>query len=166
MPGTLPVLSDPGHRAELGRGLGAAGVGLVVLDPLYLCLGRGPDPASPANLFEVGPVLARAAEACLSAGATPVLVHHTLKRGRGHAGGGPDLDNLAYVGAAEFARQWPLLSRHKPYRPGTGRHELVLRSGGVAGQPGEASLTVDEGAAMPTGCGRSSCGCGFDPGVT
>jgi replicative DNA helicase len=147
-PDGLPRLSDPGDREELRRGLAEAGVEVVVIDPLYLCLLGGGERAAASNLYEVGPLLLRASDACLDAGATPVLVHHAIKAAPRKAGGGDplDLEDLAFAGVGEFARQWLLLSRSSPYRPGTGSHGLTLAVGGSAGHSAVYSVTIEEGA--------------------
>jgi hypothetical protein len=56
-------------------------------------------PAAATNLYEVGPLPLRAANACLDAGATPVLVHHADEAAPKKAdGGGPlDLEDPAYA---------------------------------------------------------------------
>jgi DNA-binding transcriptional ArsR family regulator len=102
----------------------------------------------------MGEVLGKITEACLTAGATPVFAHHTVK----HAGKKPgrngtlyqtyepaELGDLAFAGFAEFARQWLLIARREDYEPGTGLHRLWLTTGGSAGFNGCDALDVDEG---------------------
>jgi replicative DNA helicase len=149
----LPRLDSPADLRRLGDYLDGERVGVAIIDPLYLCLlgaGRG---ASASNLYEVGPVLMRAAAACLDAGATPVLVHHSTKSGgkKAETGSVPDLDDLAFAGVGEFARQWMLLGRREPYRPGSGRHRLTMNAGGSSGHSGLWSVDIDEG--VPGGAG-------------
>jgi len=89
-------------------------VKVAIIDPLYLCLMGGADRASANNLYEVGPVLFKAAKACLLAGATPVFLHHATKSAKKNAE--PlDLEDLAWAGIGEFARQWLLLNRREPF---------------------------------------------------
>jgi hypothetical protein len=146
-PDGLPCLSDAGDREQLQRGLADAGVEVVIIDPLYLCLLGGGERAAASTLYEVGPLLLRAARACLDAGATPLFLHHATKTEAKKADGEHlDLDDLAFAGIGEFARQWLLLGRRTPYRPGTGSHALTLAVGGSAGHSAIWRLDIDEGA--------------------
>jgi replicative DNA helicase len=146
-PDGLPCLSDLEDRERLRQGLAGAGVGVAVIDPLYLCLLGGGERAAASNLYEVGPLLLRAASACLDAGSTPLLVHHATKAAVKKADGEPlDLDDLAFAGVGEFARQWLLVSRRRPYQPGTGSHALTLAVGGSAGHSAVWHLDIEEGA--------------------
>lgn len=140
---TLPRLGSAADRKELRCLIRDEGVEVVIVDPLYLCLG-GDRPVAASNLFEVGPVLARFADACRRAGATPVLVHHATKPT--HSKRSPmTLNDLAFAGVAEFARQWVLVGRAAEYQPGSGVHDLSLSIGGSAGHSSRWSVRVDEG---------------------
>lgn len=148
----LPRLADEQELAELTKALLARKIEVVVIDPLYLCLFSGSQNLSATNLYEVGPLLRRAAQACLDAGATPIFVHHTTKGSetRGAKAAEPlELGHLAFAGVAEYARQWLLLSRSQRYKPGSGRHDLVMSVGGSAGHSGCWSVAIREGA-----CGK------------
>jgi RecA-family ATPase len=156
----LPRLWDEADVKQLRAFLEAKKIDVVFVDSLYLCLLSGQLSASASNLYATGPVLRRAAKACLAAGATPVFLHHTTKivnrarsqskKNGGRSGGiaeiePPDLDDLAFTGPAEAARQWLLLARSEPYDSGSGRHDLVMAVGGSAGHSSNWSLRVDEG---------------------
>src|SRR5262249_50244043 len=110
----LPQLTRDRDVARLRRYVEDNGGGVVIPAPLYLAMtGLA---LSAANFFAVGPLLRRCAQACLEAGATPILVHHTGKTAgmqRASAGQPLELTDLAYAGFAEFARQWVLVSRRE-----------------------------------------------------
>lgn len=149
----LPMLSDPTQLAALSAAIREKGVEVVIIDPLYLCLiGTGID-VNAANLFQMGPLLRSVAAACLDAGATPILVHH-LRKNRDDPLGPPELEDLAFAGVVEFARQWLLIGRRTPYVPGSGRHEIWLNYGGSAGHGGSWALDVEEGVADHNLAGR------------
>ena len=140
---TLPRLGSAADRNELRHLVRDNGIGVVIVDPLYLCMG-GDRPVAASNLYEVGPVLAQFADASRRAGATPVFVHHTVKATsakRTTVG----LSDLAFAGVAEFARQWLLVGRAAEYVPGSGVHDLSLSIGGSAGHSSRWAVRVDEG---------------------
>lgn len=143
----LPRLSHKGDLAQLQDILSEHGIAVLFIDPLYLCLLDSNARASASNLFDVGPLLRRAANACRAAGTTLVLVHHTVKGASQNTKRGSvlGLEHLAYAGIGEFARQWLLVSRLEPYQPGSGRHQLMLIVEGSAGHSGAWKLDVDEG---------------------
>lgn len=145
---TLPRFQDSQYRAGLTEMLRENKVKVVIIDPLYLCLLDGAKGASASNLYEIGPLLLRASKACLRAGATPIFVHHATKGGTKRVAGTEepmDLDDLAFSGIGEFARQWLLVRRAEPYTPGTGEHDLILSAGGSAGHSGCWRLVISEG---------------------
>src|SRR5262249_47633910 len=70
----------------------------------------------------------------LDVGCTPILLHH-FKITRQDPLAEPQLEDMAYSGVQEFARQWILLGRRAPFDPEDpeGRHKLWLSAGGSAG---------------------------------
>lgn len=137
----LPRLGDPSHMKALGQFLKDDEIEVLFVDPAYLTMPG----ADAGNLLIQGELLRNITETCRDVGATLVLLHHT-KRGRITEQFTPfDLDDLAWAGFAEFARQWILLSRRSLYVPGTGHHELWLSIGGSAGHGGLWGLDIDEG---------------------
>ncbi len=137
----LPRFGSAADRTELRHLIRAKGVEVVIVDPLSLCLG---DDRPAANPYEVGPVLARFADTCQRAGATPVFVHHANKTSSSKRIA-IALGDLAYSGIAEFARQWLLVGRTAEYEPGSGVHDLSLSIGGSAGHSSRWSVRIDEG---------------------
>lgn len=152
----LPRLGRKVDLAALHAFLKGRGVGVVVVDPLHLALGEGVGGVSTGSLFEVGPLLQKAAHACLTAGATPVFVHHTDEAASKDTYGGPsDLSHLADGAVSAFARQWLLVHRRKPYRRGSGAHALVLTAEGNSGHSGCWHADVREGISNENSAGRS-----------
>jgi DNA primase catalytic core len=151
---TLPQLANADHLARLHAGLVRDRVEVLIIDPLYLSLLAGVKPGTlkAENLFDMGPLLQSVTRIALDAGATPLFAHHSRK-GTGSTGARHqkeaeplDLDDLAFAGVAEFARQWLLVSRRQVYEPGTGHHELWLTAGGSFGHGGLWALDIEEGA--------------------
>ncbi len=86
-------------------------------------------------------------EVCRERGAMLSVVHHTHRRKDNHAP--VNLDDIAFAGYKEWARQWILIGRSSPYdppEPGESRlHNLWLTIGGSAGHSSLHGLTIDEG---------------------
>jgi hypothetical protein len=139
----LPQLANPDHLTDLARILDEHKIEVFILDPSYLALlsGAGRNGPDVANLNDMGPHYSRIAKTCLSVGCTPMLIMHA-KKGRSQEA--PDLDDLTYAGAAEFARQWLLLARREAYK-GDGIHRLWLNVGGSAGHSFLGHIDIDEG---------------------
>jgi hypothetical protein len=136
----LPRMNQPGHIDALRRQLTGDGIEVVVIDPAYLALPSNDQ----GNLFVVGEMLSELSEACRECGTTLILCHHT-KRGIINPFDPPELEDIAWAGYQEFARQWLLLSRREKYEPGTGEHRLWLSAGGSAGHGGLWGLDIAEG---------------------
>ncbi len=117
---------------------------VVIFDPLYLSMCGIGDGAS--NMFKVGALLRPIAEACIKAGATPIFVHHNTK-GNSKNYEPPELEDMAWAGFAEFARQWLLIGRRELYEIGSGVHKLWMNIGSSAGFNGCYGVDVEEGTA-------------------
>jgi hypothetical protein len=146
----LPRFDNPQHLAGLERMLRETGCKVLIIDPAYLAM-PGTDAA---NLFIQGTLLRQISDLCQRNGVGLILAHHTRKKGRVRNSSDydpPELDDMAWAGFSEFARQWLLIGRRGAYEPGTGEHKLWLSVGGSAGHSGLWAVNVDEG---PSGAPR------------
>ena len=138
----LPRFNEHSDLKQLENIIKAEGLGLVVLDPAYLCMSLA-DGAS--NLFAVGEKLQTLTELSQATGCTIILCHHT-KKGRIDPFEPPELEDISWSGFPEWARQWLLFGRRGKYDPEVGgHHELWLNYGGSAGHSGLWALNIDEG---------------------
>jgi 5S rRNA maturation endonuclease (ribonuclease M5) len=141
------IISPDIPRAELSDHLEALekfirhdGIEILAIDPAYMSL-PGDDAG---NLFKQGTMLRELAAVCTRAGATLILAHHT-KKNIADPFKPPELEDIAWSGFQEFARQWWMLARREPYQPGTGDHKLWLSVGGSAGHSALWALNIAEG---------------------
>jgi hypothetical protein len=151
----FPRLDSDSRLSRLSNYVRSRGLKVLVLDPLYLILGLRGEGVAPGDLFAMGDLLARAADVCLSAGCTPIFVHHfnrssSYKRRKPTDPGRrlwdpPDLFDLSQAGPAEYFRQWVLVGRRRPFDPDIGLHELWLNVGGSAGFSGLWAVNILEG---------------------
>jgi hypothetical protein len=145
----LPSLDDAAHLNAVERMIEETQCEVLFVDPLYLCL-SGVDAG---NVFIQGGKLRPIGDACQRHGVTLLMVHHTRKQAKTQSRTNcppPELDDIAWAGFAEFARQWLLVGRREEYVPGTGEHRLWANVGGSAGHSGLWALDVEEGiAGMP-----------------
>jgi len=154
----MPQLSNQLQLKELGKKIQDLGVEVLILDPLYLGLLAGSKNKNASNLFDMGPLFAQVTHACQDAGAqTLIFVHHTHK----HSDNArklfdpPELEDLAFAGAQEFARQWMMIGRRAQFESGSGRHQLWMNIGGSAGHSGCYAIDIEEGIPGPDFSGRS-----------
>ena len=146
----VPKFSDESDLKALAYYIRQHHLEVVIIDPLYLCALAGSKSGDASNMYHMGPLFRQAAEACLTAGATPIFVHHSRKapnspKDKWSKFAPPDLDDLAFAGISEFARQWLLLSRREAYVPHEGVHRLWMSVGGSAFGGRIHGLTVEEG---------------------
>jgi hypothetical protein len=142
----LPQLANATHLSALKRAVVKHGIQVLLIDPMYLCLLAGCEGLRAENFYHTGPLLMGVCRLCLGEGCTPLFVHH-FKTGRQEPYGEPGLEDLAYSGIKEYARQWVLLGRREKYVPGSGEHRLWMSVGGSAGHTGLWGLDVGEGVA-------------------
>src|SRR5260370_32231712 len=114
----LPSLANPLHLEALRDGLGQHEIDVAIIEPLYIALlsGVGAKGLEASNIFDMGPLLRAVAQTCLSVNCTPILAHHSVKRLP--AVGEPlELEDLAFAGLHDVARQWLRSNRREPVDP-------------------------------------------------
>ncbi len=142
----LPKLARQDHLDALAKMIRDNGVKVCFVDPAYLCLMGGPSEANLAsNVFAMGSLLSGLSDVGRDTESTIVLVHHTRKQDRTKPFEVPELDDLAFAGFGEWARQWLLLNRRERYDGESGEHRLWLNVGGSAGHSGTWALDIREG---------------------
>jgi hypothetical protein len=140
---TIPQIADPQHLHALREFCEADELDTLILDPTYLMLDGG----DAGNLFIQGRMLRNLNNLCQQIGVTLLIVHHNRKTREQGIGkyDPPELEDIAWAGFQEFARQWLLLGRRSPYEDGSGTHDLWLRVGGSVGFSSLWGLDIDEG---------------------
>jgi len=140
---SLPRFENAAHIEALKQFILDDALEVVVLDPAYLCM-RGTDAG---NLFLQGEQLRNVNQVCTDTGCTMILAHHTAKRRGAHLEvfDPPELEDIAWSGFQEWARQWALVGRREKYEPGTGEHRLWMHVGGSAGHSALWALDIAEG---------------------
>jgi hypothetical protein len=143
----VPRVANPDHLEALEDFLQVNAIEAVFLDPAYLMLsGDGAE-----NLMKQGDLLGRLSEVCRRNHATMTLCHHTKKTAKpiDDLYSPPELEDIAWSGFQEFARQWWLIGRRERYEPGSGNHKLWLNLGGSAGHSALWAVDIDEGEYRP-----------------
>lgn len=137
----LPQVARFDHLDALAEFLRGDEIEVVIIDPAYLSL-----PCDDvANLFAVGGLLGNLSRVCQQEGVTLCVAHHTRKT-VANPYEPPELENIAFAGFQEFARQWILIGRREKYQHGTGSHRLWLATGGSAGHSGLWACDIEEGS--------------------
>ena len=148
----IPDLTSPSSVAEIHRFIDKNDLRCLVVDPIYMAMSGVADNAS--NVFAMGSRLASLGDLVKQTGCAVVLCHHTRKTRENHFEP-PKLEDIAFAGFQEFARQWLLLGRREAYDPEQpGSHQLWFEVGGSAGHAGRWGLDIEEGSRADAG-GRS-----------
>jgi hypothetical protein len=141
----LPKLNNDIHLNALADSLDEHKPELLLIDPAYLCMPS----ADAGNLMAQGELLRAIGSVCEERKITLLLAHHARKNGKQDPHAPLELEDLAWAGFQEWARQWILVNRRERYEPGTGLHKLWLSSGGSAGHSGLWAVDIDEGEFVP-----------------
>jgi hypothetical protein len=139
---SLPAIGTPAGQRKLSTDITSKGLKVVFIDPLYLALQAGETEINHGDMFQMGPLLQAANKTCDELGCTLVLIHHTRKADRTSP---LQLQDLAYSGVQQFARQWALVNRQEPFDAATGQSSLWMSVGGASGHAGCYDVAIDEG---------------------
>lgn len=142
----LPRLDDERYLVALEEFITNDELEVLIFDPAYLMMPGG----DAGNLFIQGEMLGRLSKLCERLGVTMGLCHHT-KKGIVDPYSPPELEDIAWAGFQEFARQWWLIGRREKYEIGTGTHALWLNIGGSAGHSALWGLNINEGIYLGPG---------------
>lgn len=135
-----PQFSSAVDQGRLRRFIKDKQLGVLIIDPLYLCV-SGEHQANQAKQGqEIGPIQ----QICLEEGCTLILVHHSIKS-KQYDYTPAEFNDMSGAGHDAFARQWLMVSRRERYLPGTGEHKLWLTAGGSAGHQGVYGIDISEG---------------------
>jgi hypothetical protein len=137
----LPVVGDRRHHDALKQLILDKRIKVFGLDPAFLSMATS---GSEASVFAMGELLHSLNELLQSLGVTLILCHHT-KRGVVSPFAAPELEDIAWAGFQEYARQWLLMGRRERFEPGSGMHRLWLNIGGSAGHSALWALDINEG---------------------
>jgi RecA-family ATPase len=138
----LPRIGTPSGLRQMAIDIAEKDLKVVFVDPLYLSLLGGTTEINAGNMYQMGPLLQEANQVCDELGCTLVLLHHTRKT----TGKQPlQLQDLAYTGIQQFARQWILINRQEPFDAATGQSKLWVSAGGASGHSGCYSVDINEG---------------------
>jgi len=142
---TMPKCDTAGGLQALADFVKSNELTVLILDPAYLAFSGVSETAG--NVFSMGGMLLSLAESLTAMGVTLIICHHSRKtREQGTPRHEPlSLEDLAYAGWSEFARQWILVNRREAYVEGSGTHLLWLKTGGSAGHSGLWGVDIDEG---------------------
>lgn len=135
-------LDDPRHVDAIRRFVEEEELQLLDIDPAYLTMPIGDNAG---NLFSMGEFLGKLTDLGQETGCTMEIVHH-LRKNSANPFSPPSLEDLAWSGFAEWARQGTLISRREKFDPDSdGEHKLWISFGGSAGHSSAWAMDIREG---------------------
>jgi hypothetical protein len=137
----VPHLGDIRHLDAMREFITKYALQVLVIDPAYMAMSG----ADAGNLFVQGQILRGISELCQESGCTLILCHHTKRNTGRETYDPPELEDIAWAGFQEWARQWLLVGRRERYEPGSGEHRLWLTAGGSMGHSGRWGIDISEG---------------------
>jgi len=130
------LLLNRDKRQKFENYLGTADVKLTIVDCLYQATSK----ATGTSLFMEGREYRSLVKPIVSAGAAPLLIHHTREI---PSGSPPKLNDLAGAGLSAFVKSWLLVNRADAY-DGSGVHRLVATSGTSEGAFASLAIEIRE----------------------
>jgi len=138
----VPRFGEKSHMQALEEFIKEDGLKMLWVDPTYQAI---PAVENASNLFAVGAILGKVTEIGQKTNCTMALLHH-LRKNPAEPFIPPELEDLAWSGFAEWARQWILLGRRVKFDPeSNGEHKLWMNIGGSAGHCSLWALDIEEG---------------------
>lgn len=143
----LPQFGNVAHIEETRRVIRDEGIDLLAIDPCYLSMPG----ADAGNLFIQGALMREMAFMVREEKCSLLLIHHTKSIPPNRAHSPLELSDMSWAGFQEFARQWFLINRRKPFDPDSdGEHQLWLNVGSSAGHGGLWGIDITEGRRTAT----------------
>lgn len=136
----LPKFANQEDLRLLGELIELKKSEVVIIDPLYMCMGGG----DAGNIQAQGELLWGISDLCRKRNATLLVAHHVTKAAAKQRR--PlTLEDLTQAGFDAWARQWILVSRREAFELGSGVHKLQLAVGNCSSHSMEWAVDIDEG---------------------
>lgn len=119
----------------------ARGYEVVVVDPLYVCMGG----SKAGDIQSQGELLYPIGNMCSKLKVTLLCAHHVTKSAARETNKLLSLEDLTQAGFAEWARQWFLINRREKYKVGSGIHKFSVSLGNSSNHSAEWAIDLDEG---------------------
>jgi hypothetical protein len=137
------TLGETAQNAMVEKAINDTQAALTVFDPASKVLSRIGEHAS--NMFCFSRLLNPIDEIAARTGTTLGFIHHTTGAG-GRIGARPRLDDSAFPGLSQWARQWISLSKRAEMEPREMIHSVFFHFAGSDSRSLEGLLRITEGA--------------------
>ncbi len=137
---SLPKFKNETDLSLLSVLLESTGTEVVVIDPLYMCMGG----SEASNIQAQGELLWNISDLCRKAQVTLVVAHHVTKAAARDLNRVLTLEDLTQAGFDAWAHQWWMVSRRESFELGSGLHKLLVGVGNCSSYSA-AGIDIDEG---------------------